>query len=82
MYIKKGEVIYSGTYDKLIEKNNIKRLIIDYNNKKEIKQIRNIEEGLRLLNRLDSKKINYFGIENMGFEEIFLRMVNNDSTNI
>ena len=80
--LKKGKVVYSGTYSELIEKNNIKRLVIYYKNKKEIKSIENIEEGIRILNKLDTKKINYFSIENIGFEEIFLRMVNNENTNI
>ena len=46
--LKKGKVVYSGTYSELIEKNNIKRLVIDYKNKKEIKSIENIEEGIRI----------------------------------
>ena len=80
--LKHGQVIYNGTYNQLIEKNNIKQLVIIYKDKKEVKIIKNIQDGIRLLNKLDTKNINYFSIENIGFEEIFLRMVNNENTNI
>lgn len=80
--LKSGKIIFNGTYQDLITRYSKKQLKISFKDKKIDKEISSVKKAILYLQELDSKKINTFSLVNSTLEEIFLKLVYNENTNL
>lgn len=80
--LKSGKIIFSGTYQELISNYSRKQLKINFRNEVIKKEISSVSSALIYLEQLDAKKIDTFSLQNSNLEDIFLKMVYHDNTNI
>lgn len=80
--LKSGKIIFNGTYQDLISYYSKKQLKINLKNVTIKKEISSVEKALFYLKQLDYKKIDTFSLTNSNLEEIFLRLVYNENTDL
>lgn len=80
--LKSGKIIFNGTYQDLISNYSKKQLKINLKDITINKEISSVEKALFYLKQLDYKKIDTFSLANSNLEEIFLKLVYNENTNL
>ena len=80
--LKAGKVIFNGTYKDLIYYYSKKHLKINLKDIMIEKEVSSVEKALYYLKQLDYKKIDTFTLANSNLEEIFLRLIHNESVSI
>ena len=80
--LKSGKIIFNGTYQDLISRYSKKQLKINLKNITIEKEISSVNNALFYLNKLDFRKIDTFSLANSSLEDIFLKLVYNENTNL
>jgi len=80
--LKAGQIIFNGTYQDLISYYNKKQLKINFTDKTIEKEISSVKKALFYLEELDWKKINTFSLSNSSLEDIFIKLIHNENTNL
>lgn len=80
--LKSGKIIFNGTYQELIACYSNKQLKVNLTDLTIKKEISSVKKALLYLEELDWQKINTFSLDNSNLEEIFLKLVHNENTNL